>query len=537
VVTEVGLWPARFVEPPRRSLFEVLIETAGSTPGRGSLILAAHRHPMEFPYMSRPVASAPSAAPTSSGPSAGRRRAGAGRSRSNRGPRPAGTHAARTPSASSALEAALVEALRADVPAVASFAELGLPPRLVEALQRRGLERPFAIQARALPDALAGRDVLGRAATGSGKTLAFGLPILVRLAGGRPSAPGAPRALVLVPSRELALQVTATLTPLARALNVKVTTVVGGTGYGRQIDALAGGADVVVATPGRLVDLIERGSCTLGAIETVAVDEADYMADLGFLPVVTRLLRDTPAGGQRLLFSATLDKGVAGLVEAFLDRPAVHAVAPATAAVTAMTHRLFLVHRDDKVEVAAQVAARPARTLFFVRTKHGADRLARNLGRAGVDAAALHGNLAQNARERVVAEFAAGRTRVLVATDVAARGLHIDDVDLVVHFDPPADHKAYLHRSGRTARAGNDGTVVAFVQADQLGEVRALHRDAAVEAVVESVSPGHRAVIEMGASGEPVIPVPAPAPRTSSASAGSGTNRPGRRRGRRRPAA
>jgi len=428
-----------------------------------------------------------------------------------------------TPSAQSALDAALAAALTAPRPGASTFADLGLPPLLVEALRRRGLEQPFAIQAQALPDGLAGRDVLGRAATGSGKTLAFGLPILARLAGhgahlerrtGVDSAtaqavarvPGAPRAMVLVPSRELALQVTANLAPLADRLGLRVATVVGGTGYAKQIDALTRGVDLLVATPGRLVDLIERQVCRLDRIEITALDEADFMADLGFLPVVTRLLAMTPPHGQRLLFSATLDRGVAGLVETFLHDPAVHAVAPATAAITAMTHRVFVVERDHKTQIAAEVAVRPARTLFFVRTKHGADRLAKQLGRAGVDAAALHGNLAQNARQRVMAAFAEGRTRVLVATDVAARGLHVDDVDLVVHFDPPADHKDYLHRSGRTARAGNSGTVVSFVQADQMTDVRKLQRDAAVDALVESVAPGHHAVREMGASGLPVVP-------------------------------
>jgi len=264
-------------------------------------------------------------------------------------------------------------------------------------------------------------------------------------------------------------------------------------------------------------------------VEITALDEADFMADLGFLPVVTRLLDMTPAHGQRLLFSATLDRGVAGLVETFLHDPAVHAVAPATAAVGEMTHRVFVVDRDHKIQIAAEVAARPARTLFFVRTKHGADRLAKQLARAGVDAAALHGNLAQNARQRVMAAFTEGRTRVLVATDVAARGLHVDDVDLVVHYDPPADHKDYLHRSGRTARAGNSGTVVSFVQTDQMTDVRKLHRDAAVEAVVEAVGPGHEAVRAMGSSGRTVV-VTAPAPGAG-AMTGSGAAVGGQRVG------
>jgi superfamily II DNA/RNA helicase len=424
---------------------------------------------------------------------------------------------------------------------VSSFAELGLPPVLVEALRRGGFTSPLAIQAQAVPDALAGRDVLGRAGTGSGKTLAFGLPMLARLAadGTHRAHPGAPRALVLVPSRELAQQVTANLAPLARALGLRVASIVGGAGYGAQIDALTAGVDLLVATPGRLVDLIERRVCRLDEVGITALDEADFMADLGFLPVVTRLLAMTSEHGQRLLFSATLDRGVAGLVETFLDRPAVHAVAPATAAITTMTHRVFVLDRDHKTQVAAEVAARPARTLFFVRTKHGADRLAKQLGRVGVDAAALHGNLAQNARQRVMAAFTAGRTRVLVATDVAARGLHVDDVDLVVHYDPPADHKDYLHRSGRTARAGNTGTVVTFVQPDQVPDLRKLHRDAKVEAEVESVAPGHQAVRAIGASGSPVVvqavePVPATGNQARSRSrnrTGNPARNPARNRG------
>jgi len=446
-------------------------------------------------------------------PARGRRRSGSSVPSTPRAPRQA-----------SPLDIALAEALERDYPEISSFAELGLPPLLVEALRRRGVLAPFAIQTRALPDALAGRDVLGRAATGSGKTLAFGLPMLTRLAAGEPALEGrrgvdgatavaprirrtanAPRALVLVPTRELALQVTGALAPLADALGLKVASVVGGAPYGRQIDALNRGVDILVATPGRLVDLIERRVARLDLVEVAVLDEADYMADLGFLPVVTRLLEMTPAGGQRLLFSATLDRGVDALVAKFLDNPVVHAVAPATNAVTSMTHRVFTVQRDDKVDVAAEVAARPARTLFFVRTKHGADRLAKQLGRVGVDAAAIHGNLGQGARQRALAAFADGSTRVLVATDVAARGIHVDDVDLVVHYDPPNDHKDYLHRSGRTARAGADGTVVALVQPDQMREVERLHIAAKVEASVDAVHPGHPAVRELATSGEPIV--------------------------------
>jgi superfamily II DNA/RNA helicase len=424
-----------------------------------------------------------------------------------RSPRPAKVV---TPKASvraaSALDRALADALARTYPPTGTFAELGLPVALVSALDKRGIREPFAIQSRALPDALAGRDVLGRAQTGSGKTLAFGLPVLTRLANARSTrTPHAPRALVLVPTRELAQQVCTALTSLAGALGLTVTSVVGGAAYGRQIDALTRGVDVLVATPGRLIDLIERGACRLDRIEITVLDEADYMADLGFLPTVTRLLQMTPDGGQRLLFSATLDRGVAGLVETFLSDPVVHAVAPATASVSEMSHRVFTLQRDDKLSVAAEVAARPARTLFFVRTKHGADRLAKQLGRAGVEAVAIHGNLGQGARQRALAAFAAGSTRVLVATDVAARGIHVDGVDLVVHYDPPNDHKDYLHRSGRTARAGTQGTVIALAQPEEVSAVRRLHSDARVVATVDAVHPGHPAVREVAASGEPIV--------------------------------
>jgi superfamily II DNA/RNA helicase len=458
-------------------------------------------------------------------------------------PRPGATSGSARPrqerpgsATASALDAAIAQALARPAPAIGSFADLGLPPALVGALAEGAVTEPFAIQTRALPDALAGHDVLGRAQTGSGKTLAFGLPVLTRLStSGQRRSPHAPRALVLVPTRELAQQVAAVLTPLARALGQRVAAVVGGAPYGRQIDALDRGVDVLVATPGRLVDLIERGSCRLDAVEVTVLDEADYMADLGFLPVVTRLLEQTPAGTQRLLFSATLDRGVAALVERFLTDPRVHAVPPEPQASAAMTHRVFTVQPEQKVDVAAAVARRPARTLFFVRTKHGADRLARQLGRSDVDAAAIHGNLGQSARQRALAAFAEGRTRVLVATDVAARGIHVDDVDLVVHFDPPNDHKDYLHRSGRTARAGADGTVVALVQPEQLREVQRLQAAAKVEASVETVHPEHPSVIAMGRSGEAVVVRP-PADPGNGVHAPSGTAGPAGNRPRRRPA-
>jgi superfamily II DNA/RNA helicase len=494
--------------------------------------------------------SGPSNSPSSS-PSSNKgdqlpRRAGQGRSRRPAKVAPASAGGA----AGSALDRALAEALRRPAPPDRTFAELGLPARLVAALDEGGVRAPFAIQSRAVPDALAGRDVLGRAQTGSGKTLAFGLPVLARLSAHPASrAPQRPRALVLVPTRELAHQVSAALGPLAEALGQRVSSVVGGAPYGRQVEALTRGVDVLVATPGRLIDLIERGACLLDRIEITVLDEADYMADLGFLPVVSRLLRMTPAGGQRLLFSATLDRGVAGLVETFLTDPVVHAVAPATASVPAMSHRVFTLRQDDKPVIAAEVAARAARTLFFVRTKHGADRLVKQLGRAGVEAAAIHGNRGQAARQKALAAFAAGSTRVLVATDVAARGIHVDGVDLVVHYDPPNDHKDYLHRSGRTARAGAQGTVVALVHPEQLEALRRLHADARVEATLDAVHPGHPAVREVATSGVPVIvpeaaaavPQGTRAPRTAgrrpvSGPGSGGFHRPRRAGGRRRTA-
>ena len=440
-------------------------------------------------------------------------------------------------SAVSALDAALAEALARPAPEIASFAELGLAAPLVSALSARGIAAPFAIQARALPDAIAGRDVLGRAQTGSGKTLAFGLPMLTRLSAA-PSrrTPLAPRGLVLVPTRELARQVADELTPLAHSVGLRVTTVFGGASMGRQIDALKRGVDVVVATPGRLIDLMDRGAVRLGDIQVAVLDEADHMADLGFLPAVTRILDATPPTRQSLLFSATLDRGVDRIVTRYLDDPAVHAVASAATPVEAMDHHVFLLRSEDKVAVAAEIAGRPARTLFFVRTKHGADRLAKQLRGSGADAAAIHGNLNQNQRLRALDAFSTGRTRVLVATDVAARGLHVDDVDLVVHFDPPNDHKDYLHRSGRTARAGASGTVIAFVEPHQRRDVAQLHAAASVEPVTASVRAGHAAVRAVAESGEPVV-VPAqsaPARRPSTPPTSTGGRRTARRTQQRR---
>jgi superfamily II DNA/RNA helicase len=360
-----------------------------------------------------------------------------------------------------------------------SFAELGLPADLITALHRRGIEAPFPIQAATMPDVLAGRDVLGRGQTGSGKTLAFGLPLLARLAG-RPTAPKSPRGLVLVPTRELAMQVHDALEPFAHALGLEVRTVVGGTSFGKQVDALRRGADVVVATPGRLVDLIEQRACVLSAVEITALDEADHMSDMGFLPVVRRLLDQVKPGGQRLLFSATLDNEVATIVRNYLVDPVTHSIAPPSASVTTMEHHVLHITAAEKVGVVADLAGREGRTLFFVRTKHGADRLAKQLRSVGVSAGALHGGKAQNARTRALDRFRDGTMPVLVATDVAARGIHVDDVSLVVHVDPPADPKDYLHRAGRTARAGESGKVVTLVMPTQRREVDEMTKRAGI---------------------------------------------------------
>jgi superfamily II DNA/RNA helicase len=362
-----------------------------------------------------------------------------------------------------------------------AFAALGVPSTLTAALTRRGITIPRPIQARALPDALAGRDVLGRAETGSGKTLAFGLPLLVRTAtqSGKRRA-REPRGLVLVPTRELADQVHDELLPLAAVLGLRLLAVYGGVPLHRQAQALRRGVDVVVATPGRLLDLVGQGACSLDAVAITVLDEADHMADMGFLPAVTSLLDRVPPGGQRLLFSATLDSQVDTLVHRYLTDPVRHQLAPTAAAAARMDHQIRSVRATDKVAVAAELANRPGRTLVFVRTKHRAARLARQLEHAGVRAGALHGNLAQPARTRALAAFAAGTVPVLVATDIAARGIHVDGIDLVVHFDPPAEPKAYLHRSGRTARAGAAGTVITLVLPEQTTEVANLHRRAGV---------------------------------------------------------
>ena len=376
---------------------------------------------------------------------------------------------------------------------LAGFADLGVPAPLVTALDRSGITTPFPIQSATLPDSLAGRDVLGRGRTGSGKTIAFGLPMLAALATSKMRRePSRPRALVLVPTRELANQVADALTPLARALSLNVTTVIGGAGQRPQVDSLRRGTDVLVACPGRLEDLIRQRHCRLDRVEVTVVDEADLMADLGFLPAVQRLLDQTPKGGQRLLFSATLDHGIDGLVRRYLNDPVTHAVDSEASAPPELDHHVLTVSTGDKPAIVHQLASGNQRALLFTRTKHGAKKLAARLSAAGIPTTELHGNLAQAARERNLAAFANGSARVLVATDIASRGIHVDDIALVVHVDPPAEHKAYLHRSGRTARAGASGIVVTVATPEQVKGVHALARLARVHPTTTKVTPGTR---------------------------------------------
>jgi len=375
--------------------------------------------------------------------------------------------------------------------AAATFAELGVAAPLVAALVGTGITAPFPIQAATIPDALAGRDVLGRGQTGSGKTIAFAVPVTATVAGAARRRPaGHPGALVVVPTRELAAQVARTMRPLAAALGLRCATVYGGVAPGPQVAALRGGADIVIATPGRLEDLIGQGHCGLGEVLISVLDEADHLADLGFLPAVTRLLDRTPRDAQRLMFSATLDHGVDTLVRRYLSDPVVHSVDPPEASPARLEHHLFSVQSGHKTAVVTDLASGRGRSLLFTRTKHGARKLTRQLVSAGIPAVDLHGNLSQSARQRNLAAFTDGSVRVLVATDIAARGIHVDDVALVVHVDPPAEHKAYLHRSGRTARAGAAGVVVTVVTPDQAREVRALVRQAGIQPATADIVPG-----------------------------------------------
>jgi superfamily II DNA/RNA helicase len=391
---------------------------------------------------------------------------------------------------------------------VPSFDALGVPAPLVRALAARGITSPFPIQAATLPDSLAGRDVLGRGRTGSGKTVAFALPTVAALvASRRPRTPARPRALILLPTRELANQVADTVRPLAESVGLKTTTVFGGVGQNPQVAALRAGVDVLIACPGRLEDLLGQGLLHLDDVEVTVLDEADHMADLGFLPGVKRILDRTPRDAQRLLFSATLDNGIDVLVKRYLSDPVTHSVDPAVAPVATMTHHVLAVEKDDKAAVVRELASGQGRTLLFLRTKHTAKKLARQLTANGIPAVDLHGNLSQNARERNLEAFSSGTVRVLVATDIAARGIHVDDVGLVVHVDPPAEHKAYLHRSGRTARAGAEGVVVTVMTPDQAGDVRTLTRQAGITPVRSAVAPG--APVLRALTGPRATPVPA----------------------------
>lgn len=376
-----------------------------------------------------------------------------------------------------------------------SFLDLGVPAALADVLAADGKTEAFAIQRDTLPDSLAGRDLLGRGRTGSGKTIAFALPLVARLsASGTRRQPGRPRGLVLAPTRELATQIAATIRPLAEAVGMRVTTVFGGVSQRPQEQALRAGVDIVVACPGRLEDLMKQGVVSLGAVEIAVLDEADHMADLGFLPGVTRILAATPAGGQRLLFSATLDRGIDALAKRFLRSPVSHEVDEASVPVGEMTHRVLVASdADAKKRLVEDLASGLGRRILFTRTKHHAKKLAKQLTSAGIPSVDLHGNLGQNARERNLAAFGAdaanGGVRVLVATDVAARGVHVDDVELVVHVDPPVEHKAYLHRSGRTARAGAAGTVVTLMLPEQRRDVKDILRKAQITVAMEDVTP------------------------------------------------
>ena len=400
-------------------------------------------------------------------------------------------------------------------------------------LTERGITQPFPIQTETLPDTLAGRDVLGRGKTGSGKTLAFAIPLVTRLAGRRGRA-SRPSGLVLAPTRELATQISAALQPLAAACGLTVTTIFGGVTQSRQVTALKAGADIVVACPGRLEDLMRQRLVSLDSVEITVIDEADHMADLGFLPGVTRILAATPAGGQRLLFSATLDNGVDKLVKRFLRNEVMHSVDSVDSHVPAMTHHVF--HVSDaqaKKELVHRLASGHGRRILFMRTKHQARKLAKQLTESGVPSVDLHGNLSQPARDRNLAAFAAGEARVLVATDIAARGVHVDGIELVVHIDPPAEHKAYLHRSGRTARAGNDGDVVTVVLPEQRRDTQALMRRAGIKVTPQHVTADSAAVHAVAGEVAPYrAPKPTSAPPAAPPSSSQRPKNGGRRGGR-----
>ncbi|MFF4641873.1 DEAD/DEAH box helicase [Streptomyces sp. NPDC001389] len=429
-------------------------------------------------------------------------------------------------------EFTMPEPLTPALPPVAAFEDMDMPEALLKTLAAQGVTEPFPIQAATLPNSLAGRDLLGRGRTGSGKTLAFGLALLARTSGRR-AQPKAPLALVLVPTRELAQQVTDALTPYATAVNLRVATVVGGMSINRQAGALRRGAEVLVATPGRLKDLIDRGDADLSQVSITVLDEADQMTDMGFMPQVTALLKQVAPGGQTMLFSATLDKNVDKLVKMFLDDPVGHSVDPSAGAVTTMEHHvLYVMDETDKKAVATRIAARDGRVIMFVDTKRGVDRMVKKLLAEGVRASGLHGGRSQPQRNRTLDWFKTGEVTALIATNVAARGIHIDDLDLVVNVDPPTDHKDYLHRGGRTARAGESGSVVTLVLPDQKRDMTRLMSDAGISPRTAQIKSSDEALAELTGAREPSgIPVvlevpqpPQPKPRSGSGS-GSGSSR------------
>ncbi|WP_284533666.1 DEAD/DEAH box helicase [Nocardioides sp. T2.26MG-1] len=422
----------------------------------------------------------------------------------------------------------------------AGFADLGVPASLAAVLSDLGITQPTPIQAATLPDSLAGRDVLGRGRTGSGKTYAFLLPLVARLtASGRPAQTRKPRALILAPTRELVNQIEEALKPLARTSGLTSQTVFGGVGQGPQVNGLRKGVDIVLACPGRLEDLMGQGHCDLGQVEITILDEADHMADLGFLPVVRRIMDRTPSDGQRLLFSATLDKAIDVLVKRFLHSPVTHQADSAQSPISTMDHHVLHVGRDQRVPVLVDLTSAPGRTVVFTRTKYGAKSLAKQLNKSGVPAVELHGNLSQGARTRNMDAFHSGKASTLVATDIAARGIHVDDVALVVHADPPVEHKAYLHRSGRTARAGARGTVITLMTDEQVRDVRDLTRAAGIKPtttringaahpLLAELAPGDRVLVPGGL----VVETPAPSGGRGPRSEGSGRSGGGRNRSR-----
>ncbi|MGW0234978.1 DEAD/DEAH box helicase, partial [Streptomyces sp. NPDC002996] len=464
---------------------------------------------------------------------AGNRPAAGNRSGSGKGSGKASKASAR--SVAPPQEFTLPESVTPALPAVTAFDELDMPAALLKTLVAQGVTEPFPIQGATLPNSLAGRDILGRGRTGSGKTLAFGLALLARTAGRRAEA-RAPLALVLVPTRELAQQVTDALAPYATSLQLRLATVVGGMSITKQAGALRRGAEVLVATPGRLKDLIERGDCALGAVAITVLDEADQMADMGFMPQVTALLKQVEPDGQRMLFSATLDKNIDRLVRMFLTDPVVHSVDPSAGAVTTMEHHvLHVLDETDKKAVATRIAAREGRVILFVDTKRTADRFAKRLLASGVRAAALHGGRSQPQRNRTLDQFKNGQVTALVATNVAARGIHVDDLDLVVNIDPPVDHKDYLHRGGRTARAGESGSVVTLVLPEQRREMTRLMANAGISPRTARVQSGDEELSRLTGAREPsgvavTIEVPQPAAAAPTKTGASSSRR------RRRPA-